>query len=341
MILLTHSFLHATRSHNQPAYRVEGQWNLGGEGGWGNLRIDSSAHLLYIPRTDRLMAVDTNTGREAGEVKGMIDARDVALGANGKYGYVTDVTNGTRGVVRVFDRSTFRIVASVDTGLDPDALVIEPVTGTLFVFHAHAHSATLIDALSNQVTGTVALPGRGSAALADGKGGVFVTVPVSGSGAGQILLLNAASRKVAAAWSTGSCLGPTGLAIDSAHRRLFSACENRRIVAVDMQTGRVLNIGEIGLGPGDISFDPQRGLLFCADSSGALTIFHQDSTDSYSVEQRLNTLPGARTLVRESAKDRVYLVTSKFGPRLGDVSEELRFRPAPIPGSFSVIAVGR
>ena len=38
---------------------------------------------------------------------------------------------------------------------------------------------------------------------------------------------------------------------------------------------------------------------------------------------------------------RAYLVTSKFGQNTGAVSEELQFRPTPVPGTFSVIVVGR
>jgi hypothetical protein len=38
---------------------------------------------------------------------------------------------------------------------------------------------------------------------------------------------------------------------------------------------------------------------------------------------------------------KAYLVTSKFGQNTGSVSEELQFRPTPIPGTFSVIIVGR
>jgi hypothetical protein len=42
---------------------------------------------------------------------------------------------------------------------------------------------------------------------------------------------------------------------------------------------------------------------------------------------------------QEDAK--AYLVTSKFGENSGAASEELRFRPTPTPGTFSVIVVGR
>ena len=65
------------------------------------------------------MVVDTETGKVSGEVEGMTNVRDIALDDSGKYGYVTDVTDGTAGFVRVFDRSTLKLVASIPTGLIP------------------------------------------------------------------------------------------------------------------------------------------------------------------------------------------------------------------------------
>jgi len=38
---------------------------------------------------------------------------------------------------------------------------------------------------------------------------------------------------------------------------------------------------------------------------------------------------------------KVYLVTAKFGMNTAATSEELKFRPTPVPDTFSVIVVGR
>jgi hypothetical protein len=43
----------------------------------------------------------------------------------------------------------------------------------------------------------------------------------------------------------------------------------------------------------------------------------------------------------DSATDRVYLVTAEFGPRPAPTAENPRPRPAIVPGSFSIIVVGR
>src|ERR1700679_3566568 len=126
--------LHAATASDQPQFYVKDQWNIGGKGGWGFLVLDAPAHRLYIPRTNRVMVVDTETGKPIGEVEDMKNIRDVALDDSGRYGYVTDLTDGTEGYVRVFDRSSLKLVTSIRTGAVPSAIVFDPVSKSVFAF---------------------------------------------------------------------------------------------------------------------------------------------------------------------------------------------------------------
>jgi YVTN family beta-propeller protein len=329
--------LHAATPTTPHAFHVESQWNVGGKGGWGFLCLDTSTHQLYIPRTDHVMVVDTITGKVSGEVEGLTNVRNIALDDSGKYGYVTDVTDGTAGFVRVFDRSTLEVVTSVATGLIPYSIVFDPTTKSIFVFNSRGRSATIIDATTNQVVATIPLGGRPGSAVTDGKGNVFVALPALS----QIARIATTARQVTASWQLASCTGPAGLAIDSTRRQLFTVCENHKLVAVNSDTGHVSQIGDAPVNSGDMTFNSRRNMLFLADASGTLTIFHRDSPEKYSILQKVKTQPGARTMTVSQQDDRAYLVTSKFGRNTGPVSEELQFRPTPVPGTFSVIVVGR
>jgi len=72
-----------------------------------------------------------------------------------------------------------------------------------------------------------------------------------------------------------------------------------------------------------------------------LFIFRRDAALKYSKLQQVKTQTGARTMVVSQKDSKAYLVTSKFGQNTGATSEEIQFRPTPIPGTFSVIIVGR
>jgi YVTN family beta-propeller protein len=321
-----------TTSH---AFHVENQWTVGGKGGWGLLAIDVSTHQLYIPRTNHVMVVDTDTGKVVGEVEGMTNVRDIALDDSGRYGYVTDVTDGTAGFVRVFDRSGLKLVTSIPTGLVPYAIVFDPTTKSIFVFNSHGHSATVIDSATNQVVATIPLDGRPSSAVVDGKGSIFVALPALG----EITRIDATTKKVARSWQLAPCTGPNGLAIDSVRGQLFTVCEDHKLVAVNAETGHVTAIGDAPANSGDIDF--KNNMLFLADASGTLTILHRDSPIKYSMLQRVPTQPGARTMIVNQQDAKAYLVTSKYGQNVNTASEELQFRPTPIPDTFSIIVVGR
>jgi len=334
-LLLSSFVCAATPTHH--AFHIQEQWNVGGAGGWGHLLLNAPAHQLYISRANRIMVVDTETGKVTGEVEGLTSARGIALDSAGKFGYVTDLTDGTAGFVRVFDRSSLKLVASIPTGADPDAIVFAPASSAILAFNTRGHSATLIDTATNEVAATIPLPGRPAHAIVDSAGTVFVTIP----SLAVIVRIDAASKKITASWPLAPCTGPSGLAIDTARRQLLTTCEDHRLIAINADTGHVSSIGQVPAGTGDIDFVPKQNLLFVADVDGTLSILHRESPTRYVRLEQVKTQPGARTMIANPQDPKAYLVTSKYGQNTAATSEELKFRPTPVPGTFSVIVVGR
>ncbi|GGG72188.1 YncE family protein [Edaphobacter dinghuensis] len=327
----------ATTPTTPHSFHIQDQWNIGGKGGWGFLAIDPAAHRLYIPRTNRISVVDTDTGKALGEIQGMSNLRDLALDDSGRYGYATDVTDGTAGFVRIFDRVSFKLIASIPTDPIPDAIIFDSATKLIFAFSYRARNVAVIDTSTNQIVSTIPLAGHPGSAIGDGKGGIFVALPARG----EIQRIDAVSRKVTASWTLTPCTGPSGLAIDAQHHELFTTCEDHKLVAVDATNGQVKAIGDAPKDAGDLDFDPRLNLLFLADPAGSLTIFRRESPLRYTVLRSVNTEAGARTMVVNHKDGKAYLVTAKYGLNSGNVSEELRYRPTPIPGSFSVFVVSR
>jgi len=327
----------AAKATASGGFHVEDQWNIGGKGGWGFLAVDPVAHRLFIPRTDHVSIVDTSSGKVLGDIAGMMNLRNLALDDSGRYGYATDVTDGTAGFVRVFDRTTLKLVASIPTRPVPFAIVYDPATKLVFAFSSRGRSVDVIDTATDHVVSTFPLAGRPGSAVGDGKGGVFVALPAQG----MIQHIDAASRKVANSWPLAPCTGPSNLAIDAQHHQLFTSCEDHSLIAVDAVSGKIDTISQATENAGDLDFDPRLNMLFLADSSGSLTVFHRESPGHYTKLQSVKTESGARTMAVDRENGKAYLVTSKYGLNSGNVSEELRYRPTPLPGTFSVLVVSR
>jgi DNA-binding beta-propeller fold protein YncE len=266
----------------------------------------------------------------------MSNIRNMVLHDSGKYGYVTDVTDGTAGFVRVFDRSSLKLVASIPTDPIPYAIVFDRATKLVFAFSSRGHSVAVIDTAKTVSIVTIALEGRPDSAVGDGRGGIFVTLPAQG----KIQRIDAASKKVTASWQLGSCTGPSGLAIDTVHHQLFTTCENHTLVAVNADTGSLTVIGNVPGIAGDLDFDSRSNMLFLANPAGLLSVYHRDSPVRYTRLQDVKTEAGARTMVIDHDNRNVYLATAKFGLNSANVSEELRYRPTPIPNTFFVMVVG-
>jgi DNA-binding beta-propeller fold protein YncE len=228
-----------------------------------------------------------------------------------------------------------QLISSIDVGGTIDAVVFEPFSHTIFAFNTHSKTVAVIDATSHRIRATIPLPGRPTGAVADQKGAVLVNLVSTG----QLARIDAKTQTIAAVWSLSPCVGPSGLAIDSVGSRTFSACENEKIVIADTESGKVVAAVPVGEGATSVAFDPKRKAVLSANADGSLTVIGEGPRNSFSVLQTLATQAGARTMAFDSGDGRAYLVGARFGQRSGPTSEELQYRPTPVPGSATVLVI--
>ncbi len=318
----------------QKPYHILERWNLPDAGWWDYLVVDPAGHRLYLSRGDHLDVVDTNSGKLAGTISGMKGIHGVAFDSTGKYGYISD--GGSDDVV-VFNRATLAKVTTIPTGAGPDGIMYEPVTNTVWTFNGHGHSTTKIDAATFKAVATIPLPGKPEFAVADGHGLIFNNIEDKS----EIVRIDAQSGTVTATWPLKDCESPSGLAYDAAGKRLFPVCDGKHMGVVDATTGKTVATASIGEGPDAARWSAKHKLAFAScGESGELAVVDA-STPAYKTIEMLPTERGARTMAYDTVNDRVYLVTAKFGPRPAPSAQNPYGRPPMIPGSFTVIVVGR
>lgn len=317
----------------QQPYKILDRWKLGGEGGWDYLLADPSAHRLYLTRGAHVDVLDTQTGKPIGSIAGLHGTHGVALDDAGKFGYISD---GGGNAVVVFDRATLATVATIPTGQNPDGIVFEPATQTVWAFNGRSHDVSVISAASRTVVATIPLPGKPEFPAVDGKGTVFDNIEDKS----EIVRLDAFHKAVSAEWPLTGCDGPSGLAFDVAGSRLFPVCGGKHMAVVDSNTGKVLANPAIADGPDAAGWDAAHKLAFASCGEGILSVVDA-AAPGYPTIQNLPTQRSARTMAYDSAADRIYLVAAEFGPRPDPTPDNPRPRPAIVPGSFTVIVVGR
>jgi YVTN family beta-propeller protein len=317
----------------QQPYKVKDKWKIGGDGGWDYLLADPSAHRLYITRGPHVLVLDTQSGKQIGVIGGMHGTHGIALDTAGKFGYISD---GGGNAVVVFDRATLATIATIPTGgQNPDGIVFEPATQTIWAFDGRSKDAAVIDATTRRVVANIALPGKPEFPAVDGKGIVFDNIEDKN----EIVRLDAHTKMITATWPLTNCEGPSGLAFDVAGARLFPVCD-KQMAVVDSNTGKSLAAPVIGDGPDAAGWDAVHKLAFASCGEGVLSVIDTSKPD-YPTIETLPTQRGARTMAYDSAADRVYVVTAEFGPRPEATPDNPRPRPTIVPGSFTVLVIGR
>jgi DNA-binding beta-propeller fold protein YncE len=321
----------ALLSAQQP-YHVLDRWQIGGEGGWDYMTADGRAHRLYLAHGPRVDVIDTTSGKLLGSITGLYGTHGVALDSAGKLGYISD---GGGNAVIAFDRTTLAKVATIPAGENPDGIVFEPVTHTVWAFNGRSHTATMIDARTQKVVATLPLPGRPEFPVADGKGNVYDNIEDKS----EIVRIDARSHTITATWPAG-CDSPSGLAMDAAGHRLFPVCRGNKMAVIDARDGKLLANPSIGSGPDAARWSAKHHLAFTSSGDGMLSVIDA-AAPGYPTIESLPTERGARTMAYDPISDRAYVVTADFGPAPAATAENPRPRPAIISGTFRVIVIGR
>lgn len=317
----------------QRPYKILDHWKIGGEVFWDYLLVDSSAHRIYITRGNHVDVLDAQSGKRVGGIANLHGTHGIALDTAGKFGYISD---GGGNAVVVFDRATLATVATIPTGgQNPDGIVFEPATQTVWAFDGRSKDAAVIDAATQKVVATIPLPGKPEFPAVDGKGTVFDNIEDKN----EIVRLDARTRKITAEWPLTNCDGPSGLAFDVAGGRLFPVCD-KHMAVVDSNTGKSLGNAAIADGPDAAGWDAAHKLAFASCGEGILSVVDA-SAPGYPTLESLPTQRGARTMAYDAAIDRIYLVTADFGPAPQPTADNPRPRPTMVPGSFTVLVVGR
>ncbi len=304
---------------------------LGGEGGWDYVNADPSSHRVYISRGTHIMVVDPD-GKVVGDIPNLKGTHGAALVPELNRGFSS---NGQSNSVTIFDLKTLEVIKEVPlpAAQGPDGYLYDPASKRVFVFNARSQDATGIDAKTGEVAGTVPLGGKPEAAVADDQGHIFV------NNEDKTLLVEFDSKafKVLNNRPIEGCESPSGLAIDTAHKRLFVGCHNQQMVVVDYTTGKSVAKIPIGNGIDSTWFDPGTQLAFSSCGDGTITAAHEDSPDKYTVVDTVKTQTGARTMALDTGNHNIYTVTADFGPAPAASPENPRPRPAIIPNTFTLL----
>lgn len=317
LFLTTPAMVHAQA---REAYVHETDIALPGDGGYDYLTLADNA--LYVSHGTDVNIIDLTTGKIKGTVAGMKGVHGIAVVKRLNRGFISD---GRANAVVAFDLSTFKIIKVIPlTAQGPDAIIYDAFADRIFTFNGESKNSSVVDPELLAQVGTVDLSGSPEFAVSDGKGLIFNNLEDKNS----LNIIDTKTLKVIKNFPLAPCGGPTGLAFDAVNQRIFTACrENKGMSVVNALSGQVVVTLPIGAGVDAVAYDEVTKLIFCSNGDGTTTIFHQDSADTYSLVQTLQTQYRAKTLALDQVTHKIYL----------SVAAMVKGTRKIIPGTFKVM----
>ena len=299
------------------------------------ITVDSPARRVYLSHGTEIKVLDADSGALIGNITGLKQDHGVAVATEFGRGFITD---GGQAKVIIFDLKTLKTVGEAKADKDADSIVYDPASKRVFAMNGDPHSCTVIDAKSGAVVSTIDLGGGPEFAVADGKGTVYVNIEDKN----ELVSIDSRTLKIKSRWPLAPAGTPTALAIDVEHRRLFSAGRNpQMLVALDADSGKVIQSFPISGGVDAAAYDPETGLIFASTRDGMIHIFHEDSPDKYSEVQTVKTEYGAKTMGLDTKTHNVFVDTADFTPPSAPTAEHPRPQRTPIQGTFHVLVYSR
>lgn len=295
------------------------------------ITVDPSTRRVYLSHGTEVKVIDADSGALIGNITGLKLDHGVALASELDRGFVSD---GLQGKVVIFDLKTLKVIGEVSAAPDADCVLYDPATKRVFSLNGDSHNSTVIDAKTGDVVGTIDLGGSPEFAVADGKGTIYNNLEDKN----EIVAIDSHSLMIKSRWPVAPAGGPTALAIDRQHRRLFSAGRNPQILVVmDADTGKVIQSFPISAGVDAAAYDAETGLVFVSTRAGMIHIFHEDSPDKFSPVEAVKTEFGAKTMGLDTKTHNLFLDTADFvQPGPGQANQ----RPQAVPGTFRVLVYG-
>lgn len=295
---------------------------LPGDGGYDYLSIDNVNNRLYVSHGTSVNVIDLKTEQPIGVISDMKGVHGIAIDNKANRGFISD---GRANAVVAFDLKTLKIIATIPVDAKgPDAIMYDAYADRVFSFNGESNNSSVVDPNTLKQVGTVDLGGGPEFAVADGKGKIYNNLEDKNS----LNVIDSKTLKVLHNYSLAPCGGPTGIAIDLANHRLFSACRtNKGMSVVDQASGKVITTLPIGAGVDAVAYDAETKLILCSCGDGTTTIIKQKSADEYSVVQTLKTPNRAKTLALDTRTHKIYLSAPEFEAGTRKI----------VPGTFKVL----
>jgi YVTN family beta-propeller protein len=258
---------------------------------------------LYVAFASHSMVgvIDTATNQTIATVEGLPRVHGIALVPDQNLAFTS---NGEGDTVASFSLANNQLVKEIPGGIDPDAIIYDEKLKLVYVADQNGKTGTVIDPRTAGVVATIPLGGEPEYCQADPHTGI---VYQNLQDTNEVAVIDLEKRAVIRRYKLAPGEGPTGLALDSVDKRLFSTTANGKLIVLNSDTGEILADLPIQLLADGAAYDPILRRVYTANAVGTMTVIQQDSADRYRPLENVPTHFGGHSLVVDPITHRIYV----------------------------------
>jgi len=290
-----------------------------------HLSVDLKGQRLFIAAVENhtLEVVDLKSGQRVHTITDLAEPQGVFYDASTNRLFVAC---GLDGVTKIFDGTTFQILASVKFLDDADNIRYDARSKGVIVGYAGAKQLRkreegtgglgFLDS-NGKKTGDIVIDAHPESFRLEEMGTrLFVNVPDKK----EIEVIDLGKRTVLARWPVTSAQNNFPMALDEAHHRLFVGCwVPPRLLVFDTETGKEVAAAESSGSTDDLFYDSRTGRVYVLTSQGFLDAFQQRDPDHYDRIARYPTPPGTQTGLFVPQWGKLFAAVRKQGEQSAEI----------------------
>ena len=329
IVIISFLFVSFSNAQNKIDYKVVKTFHIASSGGWDYIAVNDNK--VYVSHGTQVNILDKNTGDSVGVIPNTTGVHGIAFDNELGRGYTS---NGRLNNVTVFNLKTNVVITQIPAGANPDAIMYEPFTKKIITNNGRSKNLSIIDPVKNKLIDSVALDGKPEEAVSDGNGKLYVNLEDKN----EIAVVDLKTFKVIARWPLAPGEGPSGLAIDTKTKRLFSGCsESKLLIVMDATNGKIIAKLPFGEGSDGTAFDANKDIIFVPNGrDGTISAFKEKNANEFISLGTIKTKAGARTITIDKSTGALFLPTAEF--EAADAANA-NARRKMIAGTFQVLVV--
>jgi DNA-binding beta-propeller fold protein YncE len=300
-----------------------------------HLSVDVKGRRLFVAAVDNhtLEVIDLKSVQRVRTIADLAEPQGVFYDASTNRLFVAC---GLDGVTKIFDGTTFQILATVKFPDDADNIRYDARSKSVIVGYAGAKALRkketgtgglgFIDATAGKQTRDIVIDAHPESFRLEEKGTrLFVNVPDKR----EIEVVDVGKGTILARWPV-SAKNNFPMSLDEAHHRLFvGAWTPPRLIVFDTESGKEvasLELGEKGTVNKDIVgvtddlyYDSARSRVYVLNALGSIDVFQQKDPDHYDLITSIPTPPHTQTGLFVPEWGKVFAAVQKQGEQSAEI----------------------